>query len=618
MSSFMAAMDQHVVPLQHRAFTENGRPSVSNQGVGDARIAAFFKLVRGLSEAGIKEHVEAIIQQAAVTSDQEALVDLFVLWASTRDVRGGKGERELANKMLAMLSQHFPATVAALMPLVPEYGSWKDAAILLQSEKLAPATREALLAMYVAQLKADIEAEKPSLAGKWAPREKSASGKLSKELARCLFPDEVHPAPSYRKALAGINRTLGTVEVKMCEGDWKNIKPSAVPAACLTKKRKALMNLKVKGSGPRSDDADRVTCAEQFAEYAAECRKDPKKAKMHGRVQHPHEMVKQYLGGRRGQEEDPILEAQWIDLRERMRVEVGAEGADATEKGALGKMVPLVDVSGSMGGTPMEVAIALGILISEVAHPAVRDRFLTFETEPRWHAMQPEWSLHEKVSSAKVAPWGGSTDFSKALKLLLDACVKGGVPPAEVAELQLVVLSDMQFNAAGGYGGYSRPVQTWRVSSPYNSSHSTSRGWETQYDELVREFAQAGLKSKWKEAYPVPRVIFWNLRGDTKDFPVSSDTVGVDMVSGFSPNLLKLFLSGSLDEAVAQMGLEEEEKPRQDPMVTVRKALDDERYFAVREVCAQVGEGALAGYVAPQPAGPEAEEESEEEEFVML
>ena len=33
----------------------------------------------------------------------------------------------------------------------------------------------------------------------------------------------------------------------------------------------------------------------------------------------------------------------------------------------LGKLVPLVDVSGSMGGTPMEAAIALGILVSELS-----------------------------------------------------------------------------------------------------------------------------------------------------------------------------------------------------------------------------------------------------------
>ena len=32
----------------------------------------------------------------------------------------------------------------------------------------------------------------------------------------------------------------------------------------------------------------------------------------------------------------------------------------------------------------MEVAIALGILVSEVTHPDFRNRLLTFETKPSW------------------------------------------------------------------------------------------------------------------------------------------------------------------------------------------------------------------------------------------
>ena len=93
----------------------------------------------------------------------------------------------------------------------------------------------------------------------------------------------------------------------------------------------------------------------------------------------------------------------------------------------------------------------------------------------------------------------------------------------------------------------------------------------------------------------------WNLRGDTNDLPATSDTPGVDMVGGFSPNLLKLFLSGALEDLMAQMGVDEQDKPKKDPMVTVRKALDDERYRQVREICAVVGEGPMAGYVVPEP-----------------
>ena len=72
------------------------------------------------------------------------------------------------------------------------------------------------------------------------------------------------------------------------------------------------------------------------------------------------------------------------------------------------------------------------------------------------------------------------------------------------------------------------------------------------------------------------------------------------MVSGFSPNLLKLFLQGDLEEMLAEMAPGTgDAKPKVDPMITVRKALDDARYTPVRRLCAEVGEGQMAGYAVP-------------------
>ena len=48
----------------------------------------------------------------------------------------------------------------------------------------------------------------------------------------------------------------------------------------------------------------------------------------------------------------------------------------------LFRLVCMADVSGSMSGTPMHVAIALGILVSEVCHPAFRNKLLTFSSDP--------------------------------------------------------------------------------------------------------------------------------------------------------------------------------------------------------------------------------------------
>lgn len=552
---FTNAMDKLEITRANRTTTENGRPALCT--TGDARVDAFSKMVRGLARADLEVHLDAIMMQGKVEDDREACVDLFTLWANTRDVRGGKGERQLSHWMLVWLSRQFPETTLAILQLVPEYGSWRDVFDMMATGEMPQRVQEALVQMVVAQLRGDsVEGcTSLSLCAKWAPRPKSAMKDVAKRISCAMYPDEANPSPLYRRLIAAINKRLNTVEVAMSANQWASIEPGNVPARCLKVHRAAFMNLG--GDSPakvrRGEVEDREQCAKNFTEHALRSVSDPSTAKMHGRVLHPHEMVVDYMSGK-VKEDDLILEAQWTNLREELRLQTPN----------LGNLVPLCDVSGSMQGTPMQVAIALSVLISELS--LIRDRFLTFSETPRWHTLKPGQSLREKVQSTQGAHWGMKTDFQRALQLILQGCIEGDVPPEDVGGLSLVVLSDMQFDAAG----------------PRNLG-----SWDTQYESLVKSFASAGLASKWRRPYPVPRVVFWNLRGNTFNHPVSATTPGVDCVSGFSPNLLKLFMEGRLGE----------EEPN--PYDTLRKVLDDHRYQQVRETCARVGEGQMAGYVVP-------------------
>ena len=555
---FARAMDNAA-----KSTTENGRPSLPS--TGEARVDAFFKLVRGLTRKQTELYMTAILAQADVTGDVQTLVDAFVLWAFTRDVRSGKGEKELSYWMLASLACSYPETVQGMFELIPEYGSWRDVVALLELECLSEVHSNALVGMMAAQLTKDAGSEKPSLAGKWAPRPKStnnafAKKRVAKLIAAAMFPDEEHPLPKYRQWLSALNRRLLTTEVLMCGQQWASIKPGAVPSKCLMRYRAAFMNKSLDKSGnPKKMrlETDRVTCTANFMEYAKAAIEDPSKAQMHGRVVQPHEFVSQYMK-KNSRDDDIIIEAQWKDMRQRL----------AEEFPMLGMMVPLVDVSGSMHvptRTPLEVAVALGILISEIA---LLHRFITFSEDPSWHCLDPTSSLREKVQSCMNAKWGMSTDLQKAIDMMLQACKEGNVPASEVGELILVVLSDMQFDAAC----------------------PGKKPWQTQYQAMVESFEQAG--------YTMPKIVFWNLRAATRDFPVDSSTPGVDMVSGFSPNMLKLFMAGRLDDA--QNGVRTDQSLSVTPYETVRKALDDRRYHAVRDVCARFGEGRMKTYVAPE------------------
>merc|ERR1711959_22251 len=177
----------------------------------------------------------------------------------------------------------------------------------------------------------------------------------------------------------------------------------------------------------------------------------------------PHEVVRKCMHGKASTSTDRLLcNVQWKGIRESviksleeakeglksgdgMDIDViQANGEVVKEKVDLGKIVPLVDVSGSMSGIPMEVAIALGILVSEISADCIKNRVLTFESRPRWFALDPNDSIGEKVQKLRRAPWGGSTNFTLALEMIYDVVKSNRLLEEDVPDL--IVFSDMQFD----------------------------------------------------------------------------------------------------------------------------------------------------------------------------
>jgi len=61
-----------------------------------------------------------------------------------------------------------------------------------------------------------------------------------------------------------------------------------------------------------------------------------------------------------------------------------------------------------------------------------------------------------------------------------------------------------------------------------------------QFDQAVSGSSKTHfqqLKTKFKE---VPQIIFWNLNGNTADFPTTGEDSNVMLLSGYSPALLKM------------------------------------------------------------------------------
>lgn len=587
-------------------YTENGAPAYTADGVNDDLVALFFDMVRHMQ----RKKLRAMMAKVVARGDKTALADLVVMVVHCRDVRRGKGERKLfQNSVLEFLCVEALAPVTVVLTsVIGTFGCFRDLKELLvaldvETEKLPlgasavtaiNALRDALLDTYAKQLIADSAALKRgdlaaiTLAAKWAPRECQKRFKrvakllalrmfplpnmlgpqFSVPLAKCATKSDSCGPPSmtlekklasaarysktcYRKIVADLNRALKTPEVSMCEGEWADLEPCALPAACLRTKRRALLNkprMRRSGAPPpqnasakeRSHDPDRTACAAKLTTHLAGG------GKVHGRTINVHKLV---IDAMRATSPDLVIEAQWADVRAQFE----EMATDPENPCKLGKYVALADVSGSMTGDPMAVAIGLGILISEVSHPAFRDRFMTFESTPRWHSLAGEPSFHAKVKSAVRAPWGRSTNFGAAMDLLLETCVAAQLSLDDVPEA-LVVISDMQFDQActddvyGGGGGCSGGGTGWVSEETRNNERWRSAG-----------YAKA------------PTIVFWNCRDSySNSFPATANTPGVEMVSGFSQNLLKLFMEGS-DECIVPT-----------PHATMRRALDAEAYDDVR------------------------------------
>ena len=68
--------------------------------------------------------VDAVVKERCETVQN--LVDLVVLTMQTRDCRGGKGERDLFQRLFWELLAFWPDVALKLIPLLPEYGSYRD------------------------------------------------------------------------------------------------------------------------------------------------------------------------------------------------------------------------------------------------------------------------------------------------------------------------------------------------------------------------------------------------------------------------------------------------------------------------------------------------------------
>jgi hypothetical protein len=284
----------------------------------------------------------------------------------------------------------------------------------------------------------------------------------------------------YRKMLVELSNT---VEQLMCANEWSAIEYSKLPSKAMSDLMKAFSK----------HDKDR------FGAYLTSLEKG--ETKINAGAVYPYDIVKNMKqGNSRG------ANAQWDALPNYL--------LNSSER-----FMPVVDVSGSMGcaagGNPnvtcMDVAISLGLYISERNVGPFKDAFVTFSNNPKLQYLKG--SLSERYSQLSRAEWGMSTNVESVFRLLLNKATQSNVSQDEMPTM-ILILSDMEFNS-GTEGNWNKTAQ---------------ESFESMY-------AAAG--------YTMPKVVYWNIQSrSNENKPVQFDKQGTALVSGFSPALLTSLLAG--------------------------------------------------------------------------
>ena len=544
------------------------------ENAGDPRLTLSMQLVRGLAPDTICNSMNDIWSIGTVKAVEDAVVLAF----QTRDIRGGKGEKALFNNMWQCIYEKHPELAEALVPLIPEYGSWNDVVHFA-----AKTPSEPFLDLLVKQILADeaafaanVEAPKLSLVSKWAPREGKQFDAVAKQLALRLSAHVPglqisQRLATYRKRMAKLNSVLKTVETFECSGRWDEIEPKLVPGRAREIKKAAYLNENVNGRGQLRHPMDekRMTCREHFQTFFQKAAAG--EVKINGsQTLYPHEIVKKAVAllGRETEDDRNSLNAVW-----------DAMVADARAKGGLGRSIVMCDFSGSMqsagaaGDTPYWVSMAMGILISSVTTDEFKDTLMTFDSEPQWFKFgAEEKTLFQKLQALRDAGHIGqglSTDFQKAMDLVLATLklqrVRPGTEPKD-----LIVITDMGWDKACA----SNERGFW---TGHSYSHVVKTEQKQTHIQMAREAFKRAGEDLWSTAWTVPRIVIWNVAATGPLAHAQSTEDGVLMLAGWSPSLFKVLCADG-----AQV---------QNPYDGLRAQLDDKRYDAVRAVVRTWAEG---------------------------
>lgn len=429
----------------------------------------------GAMRAASEEDKEILFSRAFAEDKDIAVKLLFY----TRDIRGGYGEKDTFKTMIRHLASINTESVVKNMWAILEFGCAKDLYSLIGT----PA-EDAMWGFMKYQFEIDMsnmsKGKSISLLAKWiaTPDSKSEKTRALGKLTAKKLGYSFKTMREYKTALRALRQYLDLPEAKMCAGKWDEIEYSKCASRFLFKNRKAIAR----------NDAERWEAFNKKVDAGEE--------KMNMGAVTPCDII---YGMRYNYTSD--LETMWKSLPDVCK----------------GNAMIMCDTSGSMTYgynnrskiQPIDVAFGLAMYFAQRNKGDLKNLMMNFSDRPMFIELDAA-TLKDNYNIAMHAPVNySSTNLEGAFDLLLNTCVKGNVPQADMPDA-IVIVSDMQIDCVDGVDRNNN--------MPF-------------YDVMKKRYNEAG--------YEMPQVVFWNVNAMNPTFHAARSTRGVSMVSGFSTNIFK-------------------------------------------------------------------------------
>jgi len=440
-------------------------------------------------------------------NEEQLLAVKWLFYA--RDCRSGVGERRLFRICLDYLAKEHQEIACAILKLIPEYGRWDDLLNLLNSD-----LKDDVFDIIKNQLEEDKKNMKKkksiSLCAKWMPSVNTSS-KSTRELSHILVEKFNYSSKEYRKMLSQFRSYLKVIEVTMTDKKWSEINYEAVPSRA---------NLIYKKAFLKND-------AERRQEYLDKVKVG--KAKIHAHVLFPPDIVNKY---ERCSSVDDSLEALWKNLPDYVQ----GNGNTLCVADSSGSMTSRASPKSSV--TCMQVAFSLAVYFAERSSGRFKDKYITFSSRPSLVDLSQGKNLKEKLNIIHRHCYCDDTNIEAVFDLILNYAIDNGLPQEELPT-NILILSDMEFNSMVKIDYGRRPTNAFFVN-------------------VAKKYEYHG--------YLLPRLVFWNINSRTGTIPIRENSLGVALVSGFSPAIVKMVLTNAID-----------------PYQCLLEQLNTERYQAIED-----------------------------------